>query len=177
MANVSGICAVSLAPTLVISSGLISQANIGVTISTPSVPLASITYANGTGAGAVDLMYEAAISLASTTLTIDLTSLTAPDGSAVNFARIRELYVLNYSATAGFDLLVEQGATNPWAYVPATANAFKCAANGGQYYLRDLNSTGAGNGLVTGGSSKTIKFDSGAHTVTFYLLLLGTSVA
>jgi hypothetical protein len=177
LANVSGVCAVSLAPQLIISAGLITAATIGVSISTPAVPLASITYSNGTGAGQVDLIYEAAISLASTTQTFDLTSLLAPDGSAVNFARVRELYIINYTPTAGFDLIVEQGASNGFAFVPASTAPYKCFANGGQYMLRDPNSSGASTGLFTSGTSKTIKVDSGAHTVTFYILILGTSVA
>lgn len=177
MANVSGICAASLAPSQVNSSGLVTPATASVTLQTPSVTLASINYSNGTGAGQTDLMYESQQTLASTTLTIDLTSLTDPFGGAINFARVRELFVLNYTATAGFDLIVEQGASNGFAFVPPSANAYKCFANGGCYWLRDPNTSGASVGLFTSGSSKTIKFDSGAHTVTFYILILGTSVA
>jgi hypothetical protein len=177
MANVSGICAASLQLNQVISSGLITAATIGVTVSLPAIPLSSINYTTGTGAGQVDLMYEAAISLASTTQTFDLTSLTDPAGGAVNFARVRELFILNYTASAGFDLIVEGGASNPFAFIQPSTAPYKCFANGGQYWLRDPNSSGASVGLFTSGTSKTIKVDAGAHTVTFYILILGTSVA
>jgi hypothetical protein len=168
---------VSLAPTQVNSTGLITPISIGVTLSAPAIALSSVNYTNGTGAGQIDLMYEAAISLASTTQTFDLTALTDPAGAAVNFARVRELFVLNYTASAGFDLIVETGAANGWQFVPAAAAPYTCFANGGCYWLRDPNTTGASKGLYTDGTHKNIKVDSGSHTVTFYILILGSSVA
>jgi len=137
----------------------------------------TINYATGTGSGATDLEYAAKITLAATTQTIDLTSLTSPSGAAVNFARVREFIVYNPDTTAGHDIKVEGGASNPWAFVaPSTAPQYAWA-NGGTVWLRDPKSTGGGNGMVVGGASKTVKFDSGSNTVTFYVLISGTSVA
>lgn len=143
-----------------------------------SGPLSILTYTNGTGSLQFDTIYAPVpIVLAATTLTIDLTSLTDPDNVAANFARVRELIVYNPATSAGFDIKIEQGASNPWAFVPAAAAPAFARYGGGYYRLSDPTSTGAGNGNVVGGASKTIKFDSGANTVVFWLLILGTSVA
>jgi hypothetical protein len=173
LANVYGTAAASLSFTEYISSGVITPIQDTVGLFTPGVPLCSIGYTNGTGAGQVDLIYGVSLSLASTTQTIDLTSLTDLNGGAVNFARVREFFVLNTAGTAGFDLVISGGASNPWSKLGA-CTAF---ANGGCLWQRDPNSTGGGNGLVTAGGSKTVKFDSGSHTVTFYVLILGCSTA
>lgn len=137
----------------------------------------SVNYTNGTGALQLDTCYSLLGSLASTTLTIDFTSLTDPNGNAINFARIREFLLYVTSTTAGFDLKVEQGASNGWAFVPPSTAPQIVRANGGFYRISDPNSTGAGNGNVVGASSKTVKFDSGSNTVTFLFLAVGTSVA
>jgi hypothetical protein len=141
-------------------------------------PLSSVSYTNGTGSSQVDLIYwPDPITLAATTQTIDLTSLTDPSGAAVNFARVRELLIYNPTATAGFDIKVEQGASNPWAFVPPSTSPQIVRYGGGLYRISDPISTGGGNGNVVGGASKTIKFDSGANTVTFWVLALGGSAA
>lgn len=145
-----------------------------------SIPLnmvASFSYANGTASNQIDTAYAESKSLASTTQTLDLTSLTDPAGISVNFARVREFIVFNTSVTAGFDLKVEAGGSNGMSTMLPVSTGPDFARYGGRMWLSDPLSTGASNGFYVDGTHKTITFDSGSNTVTFLLLILGTSVA
>jgi hypothetical protein len=146
------------------------------TFSIPATVSSNLSYANGTASNQVDTIYAKTVTLAATTQTIDLTSLTDPAGNSINFARVRELIVVNTSTAAGFDLKVEAGASNGVAFLPPAAN-FLLARYNGSLRVSDPVSTGSGNGNVITSSTKTITFDAGANTVTFLVLIVGGSAA
>jgi len=154
-----------------VSSGVINPYQI------PANIVGSLTYTNGTASNQVDTLYAVSLSLASTTQTIDLTSLTDPAGVSINFARVREIWVVNTSTSAGFTLNVQAGASNGFTTaLPLAANTLKVPYSGA-LRLSDPVSTGASTGFYVDSTHKTITFDSGAHTVTFYVLLVGGSAA
>jgi hypothetical protein len=132
---------------------------------------------NGTGSLQIDTLYAAKLTLAATTTTIDFTSVVDPGGASVTFARGRFFTVFNPDPTAGHDIKIYQGASNPWAPLPSSANPGWARYGGGWYTLSDPTSTGTGNGNVITSTSKTAVFDSGANTVTFYVIMAGGSVA
>jgi hypothetical protein len=143
----------------------------------PATISSNLSYANGTASSQVDTIYAKTITLVATTQTIDLTSLTDPAGNSINFARVREFIVINQATTAGFDLKVEAGASNPVIFIPPVANFLSCRNNGGTLRVSDPVSTGSGNGNVVTSTTKTITFDSGANTITFLVLIVGGSAA
>jgi hypothetical protein len=142
----------------------------------PAVISSNLSYANGTASNQVDTLYAKTITLASTTQTLDLTSLTDPAGNSINFARVREFIVVNNATTAGYDLKVEAGASNGVIFLPPAANNLY-ARYSGSLRISDPVSTGSGNGNVVGSTTKTITFDSGSNTITFYVLIVGGSAA
>lgn len=110
--------------------------------------------------------WSGSFSLASTTMTLDLTALSGPRGSTVTFASVRILYIFNTATGAGF-VLVVGGAANPF-----TPNSISgtWAVNENSPDLH-VNS---GTPWVVDGTHKTLKFDSGAHTVTFKVIIIGS---
>lgn len=143
----------------------------------PIAATSSLNYTNGTASNQVDTVYAKSVSLAATTQTLALNSLTDPAGNTINFARVRELIIINTSAVAGCDLQVYQGTSNGWAPLGATSASPGYARYGGLFRLSDPLSTGAGTGNVTGGSSYNITLNSGANTVTFLIIIVGGSSA
>ena len=132
---------------------------------------------SGTASGLIDTLYAQKLTLAATTTTIDWTSVIDPGGASVSFARSRFFFVFNPDATAGHDIKIYQGASNPWAPLPASGQPGWARYGGGWYMLCDPISTGTGNGNVITSTSKTTVFDSGANTVSFYVIQAGGSVA
>ena len=175
MAVVVGTAVQNISFTQTVSSGLINPYSIVPAIAAPGVPGASINYANGTAAGLVDLLYEKQFSLASTTTTLDLTSLTDAGGGAIVFARIRELIVYVYDASAAHLIKVYAGASNGITWVPPVANYLQVAGNGGSLRLSDPQTVGSSLGYYVDGTHKNLVFDSVANTVTFYVLIAGCS--
>lgn len=142
----------------------------------PATISQNLSYANGTASNQVDTIYAKTITLAATTQTIDLTSLTDPAGNAITFVRVREFIIVNTATSASFDLKVEAGASNGWAQLPPSTSPI-LTRYGGILRLSDPVSTGAGNGAIVGSTSKTVTFDSGSNTITFLVLIVGGSAA
>ncbi len=153
-----------------VSSGVILPFDI------PEAITANLNYSNGTGSNQVDTIYGASLSLAGTTTTLNLQSLTDPSGASIDFARVRELIVINPSTTAGYDVKVEAGASSGWTVLPPSSNPLY-ARYGGSLRISDPVSTGSGNGNVVTSSLKNVTLDPGANTVTVYVLLIGGSAA
>ena len=145
--------------------------------SIPATISSNLSYANGTASNQVDTIYAKTITLAATTQTIDLTSLTDPAGNSINFARVREFIIVNTATSASFDLKVEAGASNGVIFLPPAANFLSARNNGGTLRISDPVSTGGGNGNVIGATTKTVTFDSGANSITFLVLIVGGSAA
>ena len=136
-----------------------------------------LNYTNGTGSNQVDTCYAAKLTLvASTPQTIDLSTLTDPAGNAVTFARAREFVIQNTATTAGYDVLISQGAANGWVGVPLTGT-IPCRY-GSVVRISDPVSTGASNGNYSDSTHKTIKFDPGSNgPIVIYLWIIGGSAA
>lgn len=149
------------------SSGLVTTQTLPASISLTT------QYANGTGAGQVNLIYAKQIALvASTPQTLDLTTLTDLSGATVSFARVRELVIQVVTATSAFNVTVGAATSNPWAPFWGTTGTDVVFA-GSIRYFTDPTSVGAGVGAVTSGTSKSLKLDPGSNNVTLNLLIAG----
>lgn len=175
MANVTGTVRTNIAFQIAGTGWLSGSAQ---SVAPPTTPQS--TYANGTAANAVDLIYATTLTLSATPTTLDLTSLTDPLNGAVAFARVREVYIRNNATTDGWNLVVGPGASNGWAGTsqffgasstvnvgPSTANP-----NTGKLAFSAPNTTG----YVVDGTHKTLKLDPGANTFTVEILIAGSSV-
>src|SRR5262245_18892644 len=98
--NVSGSVNLNTAFAKTVSTGVITTLNIPATINQ------AVTYTNGTGTSQCDLVYAKSLSLAATPTSLDLTSLTDLSGTSINFARVREVQIVNQSTTAGRTITV-----------------------------------------------------------------------
>lgn len=149
------------------SSGLITTQTLPASISLTT------QYQNGTGAGAINLIFAKQIALvASTPQTLDLTTLTDLSGAAVNFARIRELVVQVVTATSGFNVILGNAAATAFAAFWGATGTDTVFA-GSIRYFTDPTSVGVGIGAVTSGTSKSLKLDPGSNNVTINLLIAG----
>jgi hypothetical protein len=153
-----------------------NQTNSTGLITTQTLPASiSLTtqYTNGTGAGAINLIYAKQIALvASTPQTLDLTTLTDLSGATVSFARIRELVVQVVTTTAGFNVTLGNAAATSFAAFWGAAGTDTVFA-GAIRYFTDPTSVGVGVGAVTSGTSKSLKLDPGSNNVTINLLIAG----
>ncbi len=161
----------NIGATQVVSSGLLTPQSL------PAALSFALNYTNATtGALTCDQMHAKVYSLlVSTPQTIDLTSLTDLNGNAMNFARVRDIVFYNPNATVTHTVTVYAGASNGWAYLPATPG-LTVLANGGMVWLHDPNSATGIIGMVTSGSSKTITMDPGALATALSVYIIGNSV-
>lgn len=173
MANVSGNSQASLSLTQIVTSGVVTQQNLPANINQ------TITYSNGTGAGAIDLLYAKQLSLAGTATTLDLTSLTDLSGASINFARVRFIWIFNLATTAGYTITVGNAASNAFTGFLSSTGTAVCypgsSSNYGRLIFEDPNSTGGSVGAVTGGSNKNLKLDPGANTISCFVVIGGCS--
>lgn len=153
-----------------------NQTNTSGLVTTQTLPASiSLTtqYANGTGAGQINLIYaKQLIFVASTPQTLDLTTLLDLSGASVNFARVRELVVQVVTATSGFNAILGNAASNAFAAFWGATGTDTVFA-GSIRYFTDPTSVGAGVGAVTSGTSKSLKIDPGSNALTLNLLIAG----
>lgn len=176
MATVSGNANVQVSVTQTVTAGLVTTQQL------PASITSLVNYTNGTGAGQINLCYAKALTLNATPTTLDLTSITALDGSTVNFARVRELFVLNLNSTGGQIVTVGssggvgsafsafQGASGTTFIHPAITSSVASAT---MLRWSDPSNVGASSGAVTGASNKNVKLDPGANSVTVQVVILG----
>jgi hypothetical protein len=132
-------------------------------------------YTNGTGAGAIDLVYAKQLTLvASTPQTLDLTSILDLSGATISFARVREMVLQVVTATSGYKVTIGAAASNPWAPFWGTTGT-DIVFGGSTRYFTDPTSIGAGIGAVTSGTSKSLKLDPGSNTIVCNLIIAGCS--
>lgn len=146
-----------------------------------------LNFGSGTGSNNIDLIYAKAITLvASTPQTLDLTSLTDLSGASINFARVRDFAVINTSTTTGQIVTVGAAATNAWVGPLGTTTSTAIVYPGvtgaatpspGHIRWTDPYTTGVSGGMVVTGTSKSVKLDPGANTITVYVIIAGCSVA
>lgn len=139
---------------------------------------------NGTGALEYDLLHVKKYSLAGSTQSIDLTSVTDLSGATVNMARVRVKAYLHRGTGSG----------HTWTEDTTVSNGFKAfsdATSGSKRRLystlssastifnldvaTDLHSVGSGVGATTSGTSKVLTLDPGANTFEVWAFILGCS--
>lgn len=179
MAVVTGTVNLNAGFTQVVTSGVPSS------LSLPALVNQSYAYANGTGAGQCDLFYAKILALAAAATTLDLTSLTDLNGAAINFARVREILIINQAVTAAYTLTLGLGASNPWStgpiqasstiVIPPSVGQVTPFANNARFALGDPYTVGATSGWYIDGTHKTFKLDPGANTLNALIILLGCS--
>jgi hypothetical protein len=167
MAVVTGTAQLVAGFNQTVSSGLITTQTLPASISLTT------QYTNGTGAGAIDLIYAKQIALvASTPQTLDLTSLADLSGATVSFARIRELVIQVVTTTPGDNVTVGDAAATAFAAFWGATGTDTVYA-GSIRYFTDPTSIGSGVGAVVTSTSKSLKLDPGSNNVTINLLIAG----
>lgn len=159
------------------TAGIITQLNLPVAINQ------LLSYGNGTATGQVDLIYGKTLALAATPTTLDLTSLTDLNGAALNFARIRELIIVNLAVTAGYTLIIGGAGSNAWdtgvlsstTYTATLQPSVGQTVGNATLHWSDPWSVGATTGGYVGASHKLLKLDPSANTLNAYVLLVGCS--
>lgn len=174
--NVTGSTTLNLNFAEIVTSGVVSTLNLPATINQ------TVAYGNGTSTGNVDYIYAKQLSLAGSATTLDLTSLTDLNGGSVNFARVREVVVVNLATTAAYTVTIGPGASNPWTTGPiAVVGGVVLQPSVGQttgnstFRASDPWSVGATTGWYVDGTHKTLKLDPGANTISVYVVLVGCS--
>lgn len=147
--------------------------------SIPDIPV--VNYAYGTGLGNINLLgYKTGTATAAAS-TVDLSTITDPEGNAINFARVRAVEILNFATADASILLLDGTVTNAWkAPFNSIATAKLVILPGrlvggttqpGGVLLWGANLTG----YVTSGTSKLIVLDPGAATIPWKVGLLGVN--
>jgi hypothetical protein len=171
MANVSGNTQLTANLTQQKTAGVITAQTFPANISLSTI------YTNGTGAGQVDQLYGAALTLAGAATTINLQNFVDISGAtATNAARVRVLMIQNTDTVAGHNIIVGNATTNPWAGFLNAAGTITIPP-GGRLIIEDPSTTGATGGGVTGTTSLNLKFDPGANTVPCNIIIGCSSVA
>ncbi len=148
--------------------------------SIPDIPV--VNFAFGTGLGNINLLgYKTGTATAAAS-TVDLSTITDPEGNAINFTRVRAVEILNFATGDANNLLLDGTVANAWK---APFNAIITAKlvvlpgrlqNGvavpGGALLWGANLTG----YVTSGTSKVISLDPGAATIPWRVALFGVNV-
>lgn len=174
--NVTGTVTLNANFTEVVTSGVIS------TLQLPATINQTISYGNGTSTGNVDYIYAKQLSLAGSATTLDLTSLTDLNGGSVNFARVREVIIVNLATTAGYTLTIGPGVSNPWTTGPIAASSTVVlqpsvgqTTGSATFRASDPWSVGATTGWYVDSTHKTLKLDPGSNTLSCYVVLVGGS--
>ncbi len=129
-------------------------------------PVKSLTA--GTSSGQVDLIWSRTVTLTATSATYDLSNLVDAFGATVNFAHVKQLLIKNGSAT---DILsVGNAASNPWSGFLSSGATTETVGPGGVLMKVDPVA-----GRLVSGTSKNLKVDAGSATITFSIVIVGTS--
>lgn len=123
--------------------------------------------ADGTGTSAVDGVWSnLALSLASTSTTLDLQSLTDSFGNALSFQKIFWMAIQNKDTSN--ELKVGAAVANQWEpFVSATGDIVVVPANG---WFVWANTTGA----TVDATNKDLKLDSPSATIAVEIMVIGT---
>jgi hypothetical protein len=147
--------------------------------SIPDIP--QVAFGFGTGLGNINLLAYKVGTATAAAAAIDLSTITDPEGNAINFARVRAVEILNFATADGSILLLDGTVANAWkAPFNAIATAKLVIPPGrtvgtnpvpGGVLLWGANLTG----YVTSGTSKVISLDPGAATIPWRVALLGVN--
>jgi hypothetical protein len=126
----------------------------------------------GAAAGEVSNIWAYLLSITSgSPQTLDMTNLTYPPGNTFNLARLQGIAAFNYSTTAGQDLTIQGGASNPLFSNIYTVQAGTSTISGGVLTIFNF-----APGWVTSGTVKTLELLMASGTnVQIGLALLGNT--
>jgi hypothetical protein len=135
------------------------------------MPKLDRSYATGTGANQVDGIHCKTYSLVATSTTLDLTAMTDPNGASITCTtgRVREFILQNTSA---FPIILGAAAATQWTGMISAlaASGTVTVPPNGILHFSDPTTVGASGALVSA-SSKSLKIDAGANTVSFNLTI------
>jgi hypothetical protein len=129
------------------------------------------TYANGSGAGQVNLCYNATFTIAaSATHTATLSALTDPLGVSIAFAKVKFFFIQLLATTTASGITFGPGATHGWNV--AFASTIEVKNGGAALPIFDITAPGY---AVTSNSLDQVDIINldGANTATVSLLVFG----
>lgn len=135
----------------------------------PNGDLTKYSLSDGTGVNQASKVWSYTGSLAATSITYDLTSLTGVLGT-VSFSTIKMIYISNNGTTDGQDLTVGNATTAPFSgWLSSGTTTEKVRSNG--FMLKFAPGTGL---AVSVGTSQNLKIDAGANTLGYTIICIGT---
>ena len=126
------------------------------------------SYTDGTSANQVQQSYAKTATLAATSETLDLTNLTGPLGTTVNFTKVRTLVIENKATTSGYNLKIGGAASNIFSSIVDNSSDIIILPPGGVLVL-----SSPVDGYTVSGSVKNLKIDSGANSVSYSIQIEG----
>lgn len=128
---------------------------------------------NGTGAiDTADKVWSDTRTLAATTEELDLAgSLTDAWGATLTFARIKCIFIHNTTTTVGYTLTVGGAASNAFPLFADTTDKYAIGPDG-KFLIWEPSAAAK---AVTAGTGDKLKFDSGANSVTYKIIIIGST--
>lgn len=128
---------------------------------------------NGTGAvDTADIVWSDTRTLAATTENLDLAgSLTNAFGATITFARIKGIIIHNKNSSVGAVLTVGGAASNAFPLFSDTSDKYPIGPDG--VFL--VWEPSAAAKAVTASTGDILKMDSGAATITYDIIIVGSS--
>ena len=133
---------------------------------------APISFANGTAAQQVSVQWsDTRTYVASTPVTYDLTALTSASTNTGNatFAKIKVMGIYNNETTAGHDITVSGGASNPFVGPLGGTTPTYTIKAGTAWVFYDISTAGA----TVDGTHKSIKIDPGSNNCSVSVMFAG----
>lgn len=132
----------------------------------------SDSLASGTAAEHADYSFHDTRTLAATSEDLDLAGgISNAFGTALTFVKIRCLMIHNKNTTSGHDLAVGGAAANQFInWVSAADDEVVIGPNGILFLWNPADGY-----AVTAGTGDLLKIDAGANTVTYDIIVIGTS--
>jgi len=142
-------------------------------LTTPEDVLAGLSLSdsltNGTAADQANAVWHDERTLAATSETLDLQTLTDALGLALTFAAIKAIVIKNSATTTAFDLAVGNAAANPWsACFSDPSDEIIVPPNGIWLWWSPTDAE------TVDATHSDFKIDSGANAVTYKIWIIGT---
>lgn len=136
----------------------------------------STAWTNGTGSGAVQLVYHATGTIGtSSNLDLDLYgTLLDKLGNTLNFSKVKAILIRNKGTTGGPDLHVTNGTNGFDTWLMATGDGVKVRCGGCMYLEAPLDETDAYGVTDATGDELRLTNPSGATTIDYEIVILGT---
>src|SRR5271166_1994958 len=177
LTNTTGIVQQNAGFTEIVTAGVVTPQNL------PTAINQSFSYANGTSAGNVDLIYGKQLSLSGAITTVEFVAAADLSGTTQVFARIREFLVQNLSS---FPLKIYASSASGVTWLAASSTAaillpgYGTSATSTSYpsfRMCDPVTVGATSGMYVTASSSKIVFDPGANSFSINVIAAGCSAS